>query len=488
VVNADRVFKADVIVRNGKIAQIGENLNDSNARFLNATGRYVMPGGIDPHVHFELPFMGTVSKDDFYHGTQAAVAGGTTMILDFAIPPRRDMSHVEIFENYKKLGEDKAVCDFGLHVGIVNVDYDGDRDRIVKEMAELVKRGVNSFKFFMAYKGVFQLNDYELFRGFSIARELGAISMVHAENGDLVVAGQRRVLEQGIHGPEGHSFSRPPEVEAEATRRVATIAHQAHAPLYVVHVMSKAAMLEVARAKLEGYRIIGETVAAALSLNETALFDKEWDRAARYVMSPPIRSINDQQALVNAVKNKILDLVGTDHCTFDMAQKRMGVDDFTKIPNGVNGVEERMMVLYDRLVHSGKITVSDYVRITSTEAAQLFNIYPQKGVIAVGSDADIILFDPTARRVINHKTQHSQIDYNVYDDWSFWGAVETTISSGRVVWHNGTLYTTKGSGRFVPTPPFGKMFHGLESEIYHSEEFFAGDGKTKKGVNRKGSW
>jgi dihydropyrimidinase len=447
-----------------------------------------MPGGIDPHVHFELPFMSTVSKDDFYDGTQAAVAGGTTMVMDFAIPPRRDMSHVEIFDQYKKLGEDKAVCDFGLHVGIVNVEFDGDRERIVREMAEIVKKGVNSFKFFMAYKGVFQLNDYELLRGFSLARELGAVSMVHAENGDLVQLGQRQVLEHGIHGPEGHSFSRPPEVEAEAVRRAATLADQAHAPLYVVHVMSEAAMLEINRAKLNGYRIIGETVAAALSLNETALFDKEWDRAARYVMSPPIRSTEDQFALVNGLKNKVLDLVGTDHCTFDMSQKRMGVDDFTKIPNGVNGVEERMMVLWDRLVRTGKLTPSDYVRVTSTEAAQIFNIYPQKGVIQEGSDADIILLNPTGKRVIDHKTQHSQIDYNVYDDWVFFGDVETTISNGRVVWHNGTLYTTKGSGRFVNTPPFGKMFHGLESEVFHSDAYIAGNEKSKKGVNRRGSW
>jgi len=233
--------------------------------------------------------------------------------------------------------------------------------------------------------------------------------------------------------------------------------------------MSKDAMEEIARAKAKGYRIVGEPVAAGLTLDESVYYTGDWEQRAKYVMSPPIRSKADQEALVNGLKNHILDLTGTDHCVFDLEQKRMGLGDFRKIPNGINGLEDRMSVLFDRLVVSGIMSPSDFVRVTSTEAAQIFNIYPQKGAIEIGSDADIILLNPNASKTISAKTHHQNIDYNVYEGRVVTGVVETTISNGKVVWENGQLNVEAGSGRFIPTPPFGKMFKGLEHEMQNRQ-------------------
>ncbi|KAL9652463.1 hypothetical protein ABK040_000035 [Willaertia magna] len=462
IVNHDREFKSDVLIIDDKIAQISPTItltDDINLKIIDATDRYVMPGGIDPHVHLELQFMGTVSKDDFYHGTRAALSGGTTTIMDFAIPAK-GQSYIDIVNEYKNKGK-KACSDYALHVGII--DYN---EKVGEEMEQLVKyHGINSFKMFLAYKGVFQVNDEELFKAMKKAKELGAITQVHAENGDLVVQGQNEMIAKGVTGPEGHPQSRPSNIEAEAVHRASEIAFAAgNAPLYIVHVMSKAAMEEVARAKAKGYRIVGEPIAAGLSLDESVYYEGDWMQRAKYVMSPPIRTKQDQEALVKGLKARILDLTGTDHCVFDSEQKKMGLNDFRKIPNGVNGIEDRMTVLFDRLVVTGELSPSDYVRVTSTEAAQIFNIYPKKGTIQVGSEADIILLNPNRKKTISAKTHHQNIDYNVYEGREVTGVVEVTISRGVVVWENDELKVESGHGQFVATPPFGKMFNGLEKE------------------------
>jgi len=461
IVNSDQSFVGDVLIEGDlitKVSRIPIINAPLNAKVIDATGKYVLPGGIDTHVHLELPFMGTVSKDDFETGTRAALAGGTTMVMDFAIPaPNGD--HLAIFEEYKGKAAARAVCDYAFHIGIVRYD-----DTVKKQMEQLAENGVNSFKFFMAYKGAFMLEDQYLFDAFTTAKNIGAISMVHAENGELVVKGQQRMLELGISGPEGHPLSRPAEVEAEAVHRASVLAHQAGAPLYIVHVMSKAAMEEVRRAKEKGYRIVGEPISAGLTLDDSHYWNKDWLHAAQHVMSPPLRSKQDQEALINGLKNRILDLVGTDHCSFDNKQKKMGLGDFTKIPNGLPVIEHRMITVYDRMVSSGHISMSDYVRVTSTEAAQIFNIYPRKGVIAEGSDADVIVLNPNATTTISAKTHHHNVDYSVYEGQTFNGQIEITISAGRLVWKDGKLNVKKGSGRFVPTPPFGKMFYGLLNE------------------------
>lgn len=460
VVNADRAFEADVLVENGLIKEVGQNLAaPEGARVIEAKGKYVMPGGIDPHVHMELPFMGTVSKDDFYTGTAAALAGGTTMIIDFAIANPGESGLLRVYEEYRQKGL-KAASDFSFHIGVVKFD-----NQTAADMEVLVKeKGINSFKFFMAYKNVFMVDDEIMYKAFLKAKELGAVPMVHAENGEMVVQGQKRMLGLGITGPEGHPLSRPPTVEAEAVNRAILLAELAGSPLYVVHVMAKESMEEISRAKLRGQRVIGEPILSGLILNDSHYYDPDWARAAQYVMSPPLRPRGHAEAITDALVAGTLSLVGTDHCVFDSQQKAMGRNDFTKIPNGLNGVEDRMSVLFDHIVASGRMSPSDFVRVTSTAAAQIFNIYPRKGIIQEGSDADIIVFDPIKKKTVSAKSHHQNIDYNVYEGRSVQGVVDVTISNGRVVFENGKLNAVRGAGRFVPTPAFPPVLYSGLSE------------------------
>jgi len=412
-----------------------------------------MPGGIDTHVHFELPFMGTVSADDFFTGTSAALSGGTTMIFDFAIPAK-NQSLIDIYNEYRKKADSKVTSDYGLHLSVTKFT-----ENTAKEMEEVSKKGINSFKMFLAYKNVFQIEDYEFMKVMEICTKLKCIPMVHAENGDAVIYGQEKMKKLGIMGPEGHPLSRPASVEGEATKRAALFAEITGSPLYVVHVMSKDSMDEISNAQSRGVKIVGEPVLSGLSLDESGYWKKNWDEASRYVMSPPIRSIEHQRAIRNGLKSGLLSTIGTDHCTFTTEQKRMGKDDFTKIPNGVNGVEDRMNIIWSDLVYTGELSPNEYVRATSTQAAKIFNIYPQKGAIFVGSDADIIILDPKATKTISAKTHHQNIDYNVYEGKKINGVVDTTISRGVIVWEDGKLTVVKGAGRFVPTPLGGSLFN-----------------------------
>lgn len=462
VVNADRQFKADVLIRDGLIARVGPSLQADRpgTRTLDASGKLVMPGGIDPHTHLAMPFMGQVACDDFYSGHAAALAGGTTMHIDFALPVNHDL--LAGWEEWQKKAE-SAVMDHGFHMAVTSWSA-----RVAADMATLTQRGINSFKFFMAYKGALMVNDEQLLLGLRRCKELGAIAQVHAENGDAVAEGQQRVFDAGVTGPEGHALSRPAVLEGEATARAVRLAEFAGAPLYVVHVMSKDAMEEIARARQRGARVVGETVASAISCDERAMWDPDFDRAAQFVMSPPIRSKEHQMAVKAAVAGGVLQLVGTDHAVFNSTQKRVGRHDFRVIPNGVNGLEERLHVVWQELVNSGKMAATDFVRVTSTAAAQIFNIYPRKGVVAEGSDADVIIFDPAFEHTITAASHHSAMDTNIYEGYSVKGKVVNTISRGRLVWHQGRLNITRGSGRFVPTPTHGSLFAGLENVPQHS--------------------
>jgi len=306
---------------------------------------------------------------------------------------------------------------------------------------------------FLAYKGVFQIDDSEIYQVMNHCKKIGCLPMVHAENGNLVVEGQKKMISLGILGPEGHPQSRPSAVESEATHRAITIAGQIGVPLYVVHVMSKDAMEEIRRGREKGQIIYGEPILSGLALDDSWYYHKDKEVAMRYVMSPPIRSKEDQKALRFGLKSGVLNLVGTDHCTFTQKQKLMGLNDFTKIPNGVNGVEDRMNVLWSDLVNENDIlSPKDYVRVTSTKAAQIFNIYPRKGAILEGSDADVIILDPNKNKTISAKTHHQNLDYNVYEGKKIKGVVITTISRGVVVWENDKLSVEKGAGRFVECP------------------------------------
>ncbi|XP_021734242.1 dihydropyrimidinase-like [Chenopodium quinoa] len=456
VVNSHHQEVADVYVEDGLIIAVQPNIKvGDDVIVLDATGKYVMPGGIDPHTHLDMEFMGTQTIDDFFSGQAAALAGGTTMHIDFVIPV--DGSLTAGLKLYKQKAQ-KSCMDYGFHMAITKWD-----EVVSKEMDLMVKEeGINSFKFFMLYKGSFMINDELLIEGFKKCKSLGALPMVHAENGDAVFEGQKRMIELGITGPEGHALSRPPLLEGEATARAIRLARFVNTPLYVVHVMSIDAMEEVAKARKSGQRVIGEPVVSGLILNDSVLWDPDFSIASKYVMSPPIRAAGHAKALQGALSSGVLQLVGTDHCTFSSTQKAFGIDDFRKIPNGVNGLEERMHLVWDTMVESGQISASDYVRITSTECAKIFNIYPRKGAILPGSDADIIILNPNASFTISAKLHQYRTDTNVYEGVTGKGKVEVTIAGGKIVWKNGELKAFPGSGKYVEMPPFSYVFDGIE--------------------------
>lgn len=456
VVNDDRMFDADIYVEGGCIKQVGTNLNvPGGVRVIDAKGKLVMPGGIDTHTHMQMPFMGTFSSDDFYSGTRAALAGGTTMIIDFVASVRNE-SILQNYHKYRGWADPKVCCDYALHVIVPHFD-----DQVATDMAELVKEhGINSFKVFMAYRGVFMLEDDEMYDVFLRCKELGAIAQVHAENGAMVEKKSAEVYARGIRGPEGHFYSRDEEVECEATARAIMLADQANCPLYVVHVMSKSAANQISDARREGKQVFGEPVCSGLACDGSHYFHQCWRHAAAYVMAPPIRAETDTgEYLMRLLANGDLECTGTDNCTFKADQKALGKDDFRKIPFGVNGVEDRMSVLWEKGVESGILDPCRYVAVTSSNAAKVFNIYPQKGRIDVGSDADIVIWDPTATRVISKDTHHQNVDFNIYEGMKCHGVPVYVITGGRVAVEpsevepgKSQLRVAQGTGRFIPTP------------------------------------
>jgi len=453
VVNHDSIQIADVYIEDGKIRYVGNGADftvSGGCRVIEANGKYVIPGGIDPHTHFELPFGGTVAVDDFYQGTKAAIAGGTTTVLDFVIP-QKGQSLLEAYDEWRAKADGKVCCDYGFHVAITwwSKSVSDEMEILVKE------KGVNSFKVFMAYKGLFMLNDSELYEVFERCRELGAVAQVHAENGDIIAKNTKKLLEKGVTGPEGHELSRPEEVEAEAVNRACIIAHQTDCPLYVVHVMSISAAVEVARARQRYNKrfIYGETLAATLGTDGSHYWHKCWHHAAAHVLSPPLRPDPDTP---NFVMQRLaiddLQTTGSDNCTFNKNQKELGKNDFSKIPNGVNGVEDRMSVVWEKGVITGLLDPQRFVAVTSTNAARIFGIYPKKGRIAVGSDADVVIWDGDATRVISAKTHHQACDYNIFEGLQCHGVPEFVIVGGRLCLDDGNLRVAEGHGRFIETP------------------------------------
>jgi dihydropyrimidinase len=456
VVTADHTYRADVLTDGGKIVQIGDNLAaPAGAEVVDAGGLLVMPGGIDPHTHMELLFMGQVASDDFYTGTAAGVAGGTTMIIDFAIP-NAGVSLVETWKAHAEKAK-KAAADYSFHVAVTWWS-----EQVAEEMGILTRDyGVNSFKHFMAYKGALMVDDSQLLHSIGRALELGAICNVHAENGDAVAHLQQKLLAAGITGPEGHALSRPPEVEGEAAQRVIAIASLLGAPIYIVHVSTQEATEAIARARAKGHRVYGEVLAQHLVIDESVYQDKDWATAAAHVMSPPFRPKHHQQALWAGLVSGSLQTTATDHCVFCAPQKAMGRDNFTRIPNGTGGIEDRMSVLWHHGVGQGRITPNEFVRITSTNTAQIFNIHPRKGAVEVGADADLVLWDPNGTRTISVKTHHQNVDFNVFEGMEVTGLARRTIAGGKLVWNDGDLRTVKGAGRYVSRPTFAPGFDAI---------------------------
>jgi dihydropyrimidinase len=457
VVNADRTFRADVLCQDGVIAAIGDELEaPSGATIVDAGGQYVMPGGIDPHTHMQLPFMGTVASEDFYTGTAAGLAGGTTMIIDFAIPnPQQNI--LETYHQWREWAE-KSVADYSFHVAITWWD-----DSVYKDMGTLVKKhGVNSFKHFMAYKGAIMADDEILVNSFSRALELGAIPTVHAENGELVFRLQQEIYDKGIRGPEGHPLSRPPEVEGEAANRAIRIAEVLNTPLYVVHTSCRQALEAITRARGEGQRVFGEVLAGHLLVDDSVYRDPDFEAAAAHVMSPPFRSKDHQEALWHGLQSGNLQTTATDHCCFCADQKAAGKDDFRLIPNGTAGIENRLEALWHHGVGTGRLTMNEFVRVTSTNAAQIFNIYPRKGSVSVGADADIVVWDPEASKTISAKTHFQKIDYNIFEGMTVKGCASHTISRGKLVYKHGKLDVERGAGRYVDRPPYAPYYDALK--------------------------
>lgn len=459
VVNADRSFKADVLCSDGLIQEVGPNIEaPSGCEVVDATGQYVMPGGIDPHTHMQLPFMGTIASEDFYSGTAAGLVGGTTMIIDFVIPaPQQNL--LEAYKQWREWAE-KSVADYSFHVAVTWWD-----DSVYEDMGTLVKEyGVNSFKHFMAYKGAIMADDEILVNSFSRALELGAIPTVHAENGELVFRLQKKIYEMGITGPEGHPLSRPPEVEGEAANRAIRIAEALGVPVYLVHVSTRQALEEIKRARNEGQRVFGEVLAGHLVVDDSVYRNKDFESAAAHVMSPPFRSKEHQEALWDGLISGNLQTTATDHCCFCADQKAAGKDDFRLTPNGTAGVENRMEVLWHHAVNTGRLTMNEFVKATSTNAAQIFNIYPRKGRVDVGSDADIVVWDPEAKKTISAKTHKQNIDFNIFEGMEVRGCPSHTISAGKVVYANGELNVVRGAGKYIDRPPYATYYDALQKK------------------------
>ena len=456
VVNADRAFRSDVLCVDGKIMFVGEGLQvPAGATVVDAGGQYVMPGGIDPHTHMQLPFMGTVTMDDFYSGTAAGLAGGTTSIIDFVIPDPKE----NILSAYKKWRgwAEKAASDYSFHVAITWWD-----ESVKADMATLVQEeGVNSFKHFMAYKNAIMCNDETLVNSFQRALELGAMPTVHAENGELVFLLQNEMKSLGVLGPEGHPASRPPPVEAEAAQRAIAIANVLNVPIYVVHVSCTETAEAIALARARGQRVFGEVLAGHLVVDEDVYRNKDFAYAAGHVMSPPFRAKLHQEALWRGLQAGHLHTTATDHCTFCAEQKAAGKDDFSKIPNGCGGIEERLSVIWDAGVNTGRLTPSEFVAITSANAAKLFNIYPRKGCVTAGADADLVVWDPKGSKTFSAKTQRSLGDFNIFEGRTVTGIATSTVSNGNLVYTKGDLRAVKGAGRYIKRPAFNTHFDAL---------------------------
>ena len=449
VVNHDHSRRADVLLHEGAIAAIGVNLEaPAGAETIDAGGCYVMPGGIDPHTHLEFAFMGTVTADDFEWGTKAALSGGTTTVVDFCIP-NPGQSLLAAYQDWRRKAEG-ATCDYGFHMAITWWDR-----QVFDEMETVAKTyGINTFKHFMAYKGALMVNDDELYNSFLRCAGLGAMPLVHAENGDVVWHLQQHYLAAGVTGPEGHAYSRPPAVEGEAANRAIMIADMAGCPIYIVHTSCREAHEAIARARAAGKRVFGEPLIQHLVLDESEYRHRDWDHAARRVMSPPFRSKIIKRASWAGLQSGSLQVVATDHCAFTTEQKRIGRTDFTKIPNGTGGLEDRLPVLWTAGVNTGRLTKEEFVAVTSTNCARILNIYPKKGTVAVGSDADLVVWDPKATKTISVQKQISRIDYNVFEGFICTGLPRATLSGGKITWLDGDLRAETGAGKYVPRDPF----------------------------------
>lgn len=459
IVTAADTFVADILIENGVISSIGENLSKQGAEVINADGCYVFPGGIDPHTHLEMPFGGTVTKDDFETGTIAAAFGGTTTIIDFCLTNKGEPLK-DAIETWHAKANNKAVIDYGFHLMIGEVN-----EAVLHELPSVINdEGITSFKVFMAYKNVLQADDETLFKTLIAAKELGALVMVHAENGDVIDYLTKKALAQGNTDPIYHALTRPQEIEGEATGRAAAFTGLAQSQLYVVHVTCADAVRKIAEARNNGIDIWGETCPQYLLLDQSYL-EKPNFEGAKYVWSPPLREKWNQEVLWTALKTGQLQTLGSDQCSFDFnGQKDLGKGDFSKIPNGGPFIEDRVSVLFSEGVKKGRITLNQFVDITSTRIAKLFGLYPKKGTIAVGVDADIVIFDPTVERTISAETHHMAVDYNAFEGMKITGEPISVLSRGEFVIRDKKFVGKLGAGQYLKRAKYGENTYKAENK------------------------
>lgn len=453
IITAVDDYYADIYVDGETVAQIGKNLSVDADTVIDAKDRLIFPGGIDPHTHLDMPFGGTVSADDFETGTIAAAHGGTTTLIDFAIQTKGE-STIKGLDTWHAKAEGKATIDYGFHMIITDMPVER-----LPEMTKLRDEGISSYKLFMAYPGVLYVDDGTLYRTFRQAGENDTRICMHAENGIVIDEIIREAVEDGKFEPKWHALTRPTRMEAEGVHRAIAIAEVADVPLYIVHLSSHDALEEVKRGRARGVDVIAETCPQYL-LFDRSWYERENFEGAKWVMTPALREKWNQESLWQGLQFRDLETIGTDHCPFCFKeQKELGRDSFTKIPNGAPGVENRMSVIYDAGVVKGRISLNRFVELTSTAAAKSFGLFPKKGTIAVGSDADIVIFDPERKETVsvdNEFTHHMNVDYSAYEGHEIQGWTETVLSRGRVIVKNGSL-ETKGGGQFIKRVGTGEL-------------------------------
>ena len=442
IVTAVDDYTADILIEDETISVIGRSLEMEADRVIDAGGKLVFPGGIDPHTHMELPFGGTQSSDDFFTGTRAAAFGGTTTIVDFAVQYKGE-SMIQAVDNWHAKAEGKCAIDYSFH--LITTEFE---DKNVEEMHTLMDEGITSFKLFMAYPGVFLVDDATIYRAMSAAGERGGLICMHAENGIVINEIIKRFLAEGRTAPKYHALSRPTIAEAEGVHRAIAIAEMAESPVYIVHLSCADALDKVREARDRGISAFAETCPQYLfrSIDD---YGDDWD-GAKYVFTPPLREKHNCGELWKGLKMDDLQVISTDHCPFCMKeQKELGRDDFSKIPNGAPGVENRMSLIYNGGVVENRISLNRFVELTSTAAAKMFGMFPKKGTIAVGSDADIVIFDPEKEHSFGVENEHMNVDYSTYEGWILKGKVETVLSRGRVIIEDGEHTGKQGDGRFI---------------------------------------
>lgn len=446
IVTAVDSYVADLLIDGETIAMIGKDLPavvGTVDKTIDATGKLVIPGGIDPHTHMDLPFGGTASSDDFETGTRAAAFGGTTTIIDFAVQSKGQALN-EALDVWFAKAQGKAVADYGFHM--ICTDLPDER---LPELKGLIDQGISSFKLFMAYPGVFLVDDGTIFKAMTAAGEHGGLICMHAENGVIIDVLVKRALAAGHTAPKYHALTRPTKAEAEGVHRAIAIAEMANSPVYIVHLSCYDALKEVQNARDLGLPAYAETCPQYLFL-DYSYYEQEGFEGAKYVMTPPLRGKENQELLWRGLRSNDLQVISTDHCPFCMKeQKELGIDDFSKIPNGGPGVEHRMSLIYNGGVAQGRISLNRFVELTSTAAAKIFGLFPRKGTIAVGSDADIVIFDPNREQTISAATHHMRVDYSAYEGWKIKGVTEVVLSRGNVIVENGEWKGKTGAGQFL---------------------------------------